>query len=446
MSSEPLVKLERVGKSYELYKKPVTRLWQMLWPGAAPAFQRCVACEDINFEVHRGECMGIVGRNGAGKSTLLQIIAGTLSPSSGRVRVNGRVAALLELGSGFNPEFSGRENVILNASILGLSQKEIEARYDAIVNFADIGEFIERPVKTYSSGMALRLAFAVMANVDADILIIDEALAVGDAFFTQKCMRFIRDFIKNHAVIFVSHDTGAVCSLCTNALLLERGKVKFTGNPKEVAQVYLEDLYREQQGDIEPHFTQSASSFSVIEPVRDMRQDMFNCSNLRNDLEVFRFEAAKTGFGAGNARIIDVTLCNDKGESYAWIVGGEIVSLKIRARIYGHIPNPVVGFIVKNSLGQQLFGDNTWLLCENRPDTLDVGDELLTEFRFQMPLLATGDYHITAAIAEGTPKEHIQHHWLHEALLFRVHSSSLASGLVGTPMLAITMKKKNASS
>lgn len=446
MCFELAVKLDNVGKYYELYKKPADRLWQMLWRGKKQFFQPCWACQDISLEVGRGQCLGIIGRNGAGKSTLLQMIAGTLAPSTGKITINGRIAALLELGSGFNPEFSGRENALLNASILGLSQAEIEACYPAIVEFADIGEHIDRPVKTYSSGMALRLAFAVMANVKADILIIDEALAVGDAFFTQKCMRFLREFMASNTVIFVSHDTAAVCSLCTHAILLENGRIKLAGAPKEVSQVYLENLYQEQQGSIEPVFGQQQESPPTLAPLRDMRLDLFNSSTLRNDIEVFQFKPEEAGFGTGNAEITDVWLANEKGERYAWLVGGETVWLHVRAKIHAHIEQTIVGFIVHNSYGQQLFGDNTWLTFRDKPLNCAPGDTLFTEFCFQMPLLATGDYHLTVAVAEGTPQKHIQHHWLHEAMSFKVHSTSIASGMVGAPILDIRMKKSGAAS
>ena len=195
--------------------------------GRAPStfFREFWALKDVSFEVKRGETVGIIGRNGSGKSTLLQIICGTLSPTGGQVETHGRVAALLELGSGFNPEFTGRENVYMNGSVIGLSRDEIDTLFDDIVAFADIGEFIDQPVKTYSSGMYVRLAFAVIAHVNADTLVIDEALAVGDVFFVQKCMRFLRKFMDEGTIIFVSHDTGAVVNLCNRAFMLNKGQV-----------------------------------------------------------------------------------------------------------------------------------------------------------------------------------------------------------------------------
>ena len=297
------ISVDGVSKFFEMYAKPSHRLLQMLCRGKKQYYQPFWALSGISFSVNRGECVGIIGRNGAGKSTLLQIITGTLSPSSGTVRTQGRVAALLELGSGFNPEFTGRENVFLNASILGLSKKEIEEKYDAIVAFADIGEFIDQPVKSYSSGMVVRLAFAVIAHVDADLLIIDEALAVGDAFFTQKCMRFLRRFMEKNTVLFVSHDVSAVNSLCNRAVLLEHGKIKCLGTAKEVTEVYLEDMFESMQG--KSDLPQNPAPPSLPAPFavgdekdfRDMRQDLLNATNLRNDIQVFSFDAKLAACG-----------------------------------------------------------------------------------------------------------------------------------------------------
>ena len=226
MSSDDLaVSVRGLGKSYQIYDRPADRLKQFVMPRlqrragvqVRQYFREFWALRDVSFEIPRGSTVGIVGRNGSGKSTLLQIICGTLSPTLGSVETNGRIAALLELGSGFNPEFSGRDNVYMNALLLGVDRETVDERFDSIAAFADVGEYLEQPVKTYSSGMFLRLAFAVIAHVDADILIVDEALAVGDAVFTQKCMRFIRRFQENGTLLFVSHDPSAVQNLCRSA-------------------------------------------------------------------------------------------------------------------------------------------------------------------------------------------------------------------------------------
>ena len=226
--TELAINVSNLGKVYQIYDRPedrlkfsiISRLRGLAGLQSKSYYRKFWALRNVSLKVKKGETFGIIGCNGSGKSTLLQIICGTLPPTHGKVDISGRVAALLELGSGFNPEFTGRENVYLYASILGLTKEEINARYNDILLFADIGSFIDQPVKTYSSGMVVRLAFAVVAHVDADILVIDEALSVGDVFFTQKCMRFLRDFKKTKTLIFVSHDTGAVLNLCDRAILL----------------------------------------------------------------------------------------------------------------------------------------------------------------------------------------------------------------------------------
>ncbi len=248
VAADVAIEVRALGKCYQLFDKPVHRMWQSLIGGHQRFYREFWALREVDFTVHRGETLGIVGRNGAGKSTLLQLIAGTLKPSEGRAAIHGRVAALLELGSGFNPDFTGRQNVHLNAAILGLTRAEIEARIDAILAYAEIGDFVDQPVRSYSTGMVMRLAFAVVAHVDADILIIDEALAVGDAFFMQKCMRYLRDFRKRGTMLFVSHDSSAVTSLCDRAIWLEHGRVQRIGDARTVMDAYLEASLVERQG------------------------------------------------------------------------------------------------------------------------------------------------------------------------------------------------------
>ncbi|MGC2458709.1 MAG: ABC transporter ATP-binding protein [Gallionellaceae bacterium] len=234
----------QLGKSYHIYRSPRDRLKQFLWQGRRRFFSEFWALRDISLTINRGETVGIIGRNGSGKSTLLQIIAGILTPTTGSAKVLGRVAALLELGSGFNPDFSGRENVFLNAAILGLTQDEIEHRYDKIAAFAGIGAFIDQPVNTFSSGMVLRLAFAVAIHVDADILIVDEALAVGDEAFQRKCFSRIESFQRNGGtLLFVSHSAAAIVELCNRAILLDQGEMLMDGEPKHVVATYHKLVY-----------------------------------------------------------------------------------------------------------------------------------------------------------------------------------------------------------
>lgn len=444
MSSEIAIKVENLSKCYQIYDKPRDRLLQMLFRGHRTFYREFWALRDVSFEIKRGETVGIIGRNGSGKSTLLQLICGTLNPTGGSIHTRGRIAALLELGSGFNPEFTGRENVYMNASILGLTHEEIDARFDAIADFADIGDFIEQPVKTYSSGMYVRLAFAVIAHVDADILVIDEALSVGDAFFTQKCMRFLRRFMENGTVLFVSHDTGAVINLCQSGIWLEKGSVKHKGEPKEIAQMYLAELYASQQGesslehDIAVEEKQSAGPGAFY----DMRINFINTTRYRNDIELFQFNPDASSFGKGGATITSAQLLDEKGRTLSWIVGGENVTLKVTCNANVDLFSPIVGFLVNDRLGQPLFGDNTYNFSKNSPLCLVSGDTFEASFTFFMPILPFGDYSVTLAIAEGTQLEHVQHHWMHEALLFKSHSSSVSTGLIGIPMGKIIFNKK----
>ena len=261
MSSDIALRATHLSKCYQVYSTPHQRMLQSIVPrlqrvarlvGANPAprkyFREFWALRDVNFTARRGEMVGIIGRNGSGKSTLLQMMCGTLTPSEGSTEVKGRVAALLELGSGFNPEFTGRENIYLNGSVLGLTHAEIDDRLADIIAFADIGDFVDQPIKTYSSGMSMRLAFSVIAHVDANVLIVDEALAVGDAYFQQKCMRWLRSFRDKGTVLFCGHDIGAVMNLCDQAIWLDGGEVRAQGETKGVCEAYITSIQTQAAG------------------------------------------------------------------------------------------------------------------------------------------------------------------------------------------------------
>lgn len=448
MSSETVIAVKDVGKAFRLYKRPQDRLLERIFPKREYA-REFHALANVSFTINKGETVGIIGRNGSGKSTLLQLICGTLTPTLGQITVHGRVAALLELGAGFNPEFTGRENVYMNGAILGLSKADIEKRLDDIFAFAEIGEFIDQPVKTYSSGMYVRLAFAVIAHVDADILIIDEALAVGDALFTQKCMRFLRKFREKGTILFVSHDSAAVTNLCQRAIWLHQGRIHEQGEAKTVCESYLAALF--EGANVDNGKTANGNSTASVERVGkiaivreedwvDQRRDFINASNLRNDLEVFRFDPGQTGFGGGGAIIEDVYLSDDAGQRLSWVVGGEIVTIRVTVTAQQNLHKPIVGFYIKDRLGQTLFGDNTYLTYAEQPRHIPAGQTVTAHFRFPLPYLPVGDYSIAAAVAEGTQEEHVQHHWIHDAVLFRSHTSVVATGLVGVPMLAINIK------
>lgn len=440
-----VIEVQELGKAYHLFERPSDRLWYSLFPHRRHDRREFRALQDVSFEVARGETLGIVGRNGSGKSTLLQIIAGTMTPSEGRVRVKGKVAALLELGSGFNPEFTGRENVYLNAAILGLSKAEVDAKFDAIVAFADIGEFIDQPVRSYSSGMVMRLAFAVMVHVDADVLIIDEALSVGDAFFTQKCMRFLRDFQSRGTLLFVSHDAGAVVGLCSRAIWLDHGQVAMTGAAQDVMEAYLATQHaaarKELSGDQVALRGQAKAGRRALQA--DVRQQQRRQLGLANAMRVFEFDPEATGlqYGSANAQIESVRIADEAGNTLNVLEGGEVVTLEFSTRVERDLDGLIFGFYVKDRLGQRLFGDNTFLTYLDRPISGAEGEQFHVRFSFRMPILPAGAYVVDVAVASGTQDDHTQQHWIHDAIEFHATDATMRCGLVGIPMLDIAVTK-----
>ncbi|WP_250452129.1 ABC transporter ATP-binding protein [Caballeronia sp. ATUFL_M2_KS44] len=447
------IEAHRISKAYESYARPSDRLKRSI-RGVARRFAARAsaagdnaanadsttfsALADVTFSVAVGETVGIIGRNGSGKSTLLQIVCGTLAPTSGSISVQGKVAALLELGSGFDVQFTGRENVYLNAQLYGLSRQQIDERYDSIVEFAEIGEFIDQPVKTYSSGMFVRLAFAVIAHVDADILVIDEALAVGDAFFNQKCFRFLHEFKKRGTILFVSHDTSSIRKLCSKAIWLDHGKVVAQGDPDDVCTAYLETYYSAGT-------PASGGSTSGLAPrrgaSRDVRRDLINGSSLRNDIEILPFSPDSQSFGSGGARIADVAILDSARRRLDWVVGGESVILQVSVAIGEALASPIIGFYIKNDRGQDLFGANTFGTFADNPVRCEQNDVLRAEFSFVMPVLPIGDFTINVAVAEGTQYSHVQLHWIHDAVPLRVHASRVRYELIGVAMTQVEVAK-----
>jgi lipopolysaccharide transport system ATP-binding protein len=454
MSSEVSIGVDNVAKAYRVYAKPTDRLRQAIMPRLrrmvapllrafgrpiepAPYFSEHWALCALSFEVKRGETIGVIGRNGSGKSTLLQLICGTLTPSQGSIAVTGRVAALLELGSGFNPEYSGRENVFLNASVLGLTREETIARLDEILDFADIGDSIDQPVKTYSSGMAMRLAFSVIAHVDADVLIIDEALSVGDAYFQQKCLRWLRGFQQNGTVLFCSHDTGAVLTFCDRAIWLDSGNLRMSGPSKEVCESYNAFINAATQGLAKPAPKPSAADDGKDAALTSARAARLlpKAPQLEEPV-IFDWLQESASFGSGDAEILSVELITAGGQVPTWIIGGEDLCIIAQVKIVRDIASPVFGFHAKDRLGQPIFGDNTISSGAEVPQLFYAGQTVICRFEFTLPMLMSGRYSITFAVASGTLETHSQHHWVHDVLFFDIHSP-YRNGV----LLAIDMRK-----
>ncbi len=435
-----VLEIDKLSKCYFLFDKPQHRLLSYFFPQYQKKCREFWALNNVSFSLKQGETIGIIGRNGSGKSTLLQIISGTLSPTAGNVQLQGRIAALLELGAGFNPEFTGRENILLNAAIYGLSREEILSKLDDIIAFASIGEFIDQPVQHYSSGMFVRLAFAVIAHVDADILIIDEALAVGDALFAQKCMRFLEEFKKNGSILFVSHDSGAVTRLCDRALWLENGNMRMLGEAKEVSEAYLEHLYSEKQSVSLNERTELTYDEPDLAPVPDYahwydaRESYLQASPLRADYRIHAFDPDAKEFGTGKVVLENICFRDESGRPLSWVVGGMKVSLEVALHSLSPVDDFIVGFLVKNRLGQVLFGENNCLFSLDSPVQLLAGKHYIARFALTMPYLAEGEYVVSVGMASGSQGEHVQHCWRHDAMVFTVTGGHVVHGLMGIPV------------
>lgn len=330
MSSDVAIRAEGLGKCYQIYDKPQDRLKQTLLRGRKQFYREFWALRDASLEVTKGETVGIIGRNGSGKSTLLQLLAGTLAPTTGDVHIDGRVAALLELGAGFNPDFTGRENVFMNGAILGISRAEMARRFDDIARFADIGDFIDQPIKTYSSGMVLRLAFSVSINVDPDILIIDEALAVGDAAFQFKCLERLDNLTASGTtLLFVSHSMEMVKTFCNRVVYLHAGQVRATGSPDEMAELYFFDLRAEQQ---RPRGAESPVTW---------KQPLYS--------------SGQTAFGTDDGRIVSAEFAKGGGQT-SGVVAGERITILVEAEYKTTVHSPYISLLLHNRRMLQIGG------------------------------------------------------------------------------------------
>ncbi len=401
MPSDPLIEARGLTKAYRIWDRPSSRLTSPLLEAAsklmrdgspahralrgraAKSYRDFYALRDVSFSVKRGRATGIIGRNGSGKSTLLQLIAGTLTPTSGSVTTRGRVSALLELGSGFNPEFTGRENVFLNGAIYGFTRAEMAGRMDEVVAFADIGDFIDQPVKTYSSGMMMRLAFAVAVNVQPDVLIIDEALSVGDVFFSQKCFQRIREIVHRGAtLIFVSHDMGAVQSLCDRALLLSQGNLMFDGAPEDCVSRYF-NLHK-------PAAKPGAGVPGQHAPVDPAARDALIAASV--------LATAKSRHGDKALEIAAAVVVDGHGAATWEFEMMHRASARLLLRANGEVRRPSVGLQIHDRMGNLVFAAGTPQLHFALP-ALAKGQEILLEFRVALNL-QPGAYTLSLDAAE----------------------------------------------
>jgi len=386
-----VVLLQNVSKLYKLYKRPSDRLREALPFVPATLHTDFWALRDISFQVEKGEILSLVGPNGCGKSTLLQIVCGILQPTLGRVVTRGRIAALLELGAGFNPEFTGRENVFLNGEIMGLTRAEIERAMPSIEAFAEIGEFIARPVKEYSSGMYVRLAFATAIHVDPEILVVDEALAVGDAVFANRCVRKFEELRQRKiTVLFVSHDLGLVKQLSDRAILLLNGRIEAQGAPSDVINRYIGLVLEKQQA-------------------RQTKEQRF---------------AASYRHGDGSSEILGVELLNAAGQPVTSAASGEPVTVRVRSRFHQPQCDPMVGILIRTRIGMDVYGTNTRIERVHL-GSYQAGAEVEVDFHFEC-WLTPQQYTLTVATQnpDGT-----SHDWLDDVIAFDVVDARAAAGV-----------------
>jgi len=423
-----IVRAEKISKCFRIYRHPSDHLKEIFSFGKRRFHEPFWAVKDVDLTVDRGCCLGIIGENGSGKSTLLRIIAGVNRPTSGSIDVAGRVSALLELGAGFNPQFTGRENIYLYASILGFTDAQTRERIPSIEKFAEIGEFVDQPVKTYSSGMFVRLAFAVAIHMDPDILIVDEALSVGDIFFQQRCIRRIHQIKKQGVtILFVSHDLDAVRSLADQVIWMEHGKVRLQGKPDEVVSKYLAAMVTRGAKDI---MEEEALGKSILQSAElDLSDEAL--SRIPKFLE--HVPNIDHRYGNGKARITGIGIYGREGEPAPGVGQGDRICIRISVEFQDDVPHPNVGFMLRNRLGQDVTGTNVMFEGE-RLAAARAGDRLSVDFVLDLPFLHAGFYYFSPAVADGTLDQYEMCDWIDNACVMEVIQRSTTYGHLRIPM------------
>jgi ABC-type polysaccharide/polyol phosphate transport system ATPase subunit len=401
----PIIEFRGVSKTYPIYTSAGARLKELACLNRIRCHRDFGALRDVTFEVFPGETFCIVGENGSGKSTLLQIVAGILQPTHGEVLVHGRVAALLELGSGFNPEFTGRDNVYLSAAILGLSRQEIDNRFPEIEEFAEIDEFIDQPVKTYSSGMAVRLAFAVAIHVNPEILLVDEALSVGDLYFRQRCMRKVHEMRANGiTIVFVSHSIGDVQLVGDRAMWLDGGEVREIGATEEVVNKYMAAMVQKDNAYLTVHHAGGQVAESAAPQAPEIVDSIPNIDHR---------------FGDGRAQVIGIALINSGGETVHLLEPQSRIVVRISVRAYADIISPIVGFLMRNHVGLDFAGTNTAREGFECPP-MRAGDVYTIDFHFQLPEFYPSSFSFSPAIADGTLDSNRVCDWIDNAIVLQM--------------------------
>ncbi len=408
MEKKKVIQVQHLSKMYKLYDKPSDRLKESLGLSRKKRYREHYALNDVNFDIEEGECVGIIGVNGSGKSTILKIITGVLNPTQGEVKVDGRISALLELGAGFNMEYSGLENVYLNGTMIGFSKEEIDARLDDILAFADIGDYIHQPVKMYSSGMFVRLAFAVAINIDPEILIVDEALSVGDVFFQAKCYHKFEEFkAQGKTILFVSHDLSSISKYCDRVILLHKGKMLDQGTPKAMVKI------NKQQLDHQDPVKQGEGS----------NQEKGDSENWR---EGFQVNPDTLEYGEKQAEIVDFVVLDEKGRQSNTIEKGTTFQIKMRVQFHENIQEPILAYTFKNIQGTEITGTNT-MYEKASVEHPEAGRECVVTFTQRMDLQG-GEYLLSFGCTGYRNGEFAVFHRLYDACNITVVSAKNTVG------------------
>ena len=410
MQNDIAIKVKNVTKVYHLFDKPQDRFKEALHPFRKSYHHDFFATNDISFEIKKGETVGIIGKNGAGKSTLLKMITGVLTPTSGDIQVNGKIASLLELGAGFNPEMTGLENIYLNGTLMGFSHQEMEPKIEAILEFADIGDFISQPVKVYSSGMFARLAFSVAINVEPDILIVDEALSVGDARFQSKCIRKMEELAeKGITILFVTHDMQSINKFCKEVVWLQDGKISQIGEPVKIIENYV--------------------SFMTygLETVREIPQENKKKTNQKAKKLKLIDTQGLDSFGEKKAIITGAVFVDKNGNPTSLLKQGDYVSFICEFSATIALHDVGIGVQFKDTLNNNIFTFNSYMYDASIP-TIKEGITTRTTIKFKVPKIFPKEYVVAVALSEGTQISHIQQHWIHELTTVNILSKDHVDG------------------